>query len=90
MPLSEMVRVRAIWSGVRGNFEVGAVQPHLIVGEGLVGQLVHRVAGVGDQLPQEDLLVGVDGVDHQIQQPLGLGLELFLAMTMPPVSQTVL
>ena len=64
--------------GGEGNFEVGAVQPHLIVGEGLVGQLVHRVAGVGDQLPQEDLLVGVDGVDHQIQQPLGLGLELFL------------
>ena len=27
--------------------------PHLVVGEGLVGQLVHRVAGVGDQLPQK-------------------------------------
>ena len=64
--------------GGEGDLEVGAVQPHLVVGEGLVGQLVHRVAGVGDQLPQENLLVGVDGIDHQIQQPLGLGLELFL------------
>ena len=52
------------------NFEVSPVQTHLIVGEGLVGQLVHRVAGVGDELPEENLLVGVDGVDHQVQQPL--------------------
>ena len=64
--------------GGEEDLEVLAPQLDGVVGEGLVGQLVHRVAGVGDQLPQEDLLVGVDGVDHQIQQPLGLGLELFL------------
>ena len=31
-------------------------------------QLVNGVAGVGDQLPEKDLLVGVNGVDHQVQQ----------------------
>ena len=50
---------------------------HLIVGEAEIAQLVDGVGGVGDDLPQEDLLVGVDGVDHQIQQPFGLRLEFF-------------
>ena len=35
------------------------------------------VGGVGDDLTEEDLLVGIDGVDHQIQQTLGFGFELF-------------
>ena len=33
-------------------------------------ELVQRVGGVRDQLPQERVLVGVDGVDHQLQQQL--------------------
>ena len=44
--------------------------------ERLEVHLVEGVGGVGDQLAEEDLLVGVDGVDHQVQQALGLGLEL--------------
>ena len=50
-----------------------------IIGQGSVGQLVDGVAGVGDDLPQEDLLVGVDGIDHQVQQSLGLGFKLLFA-----------
>ena len=42
-----------------------------------VVQLVHRVAGVGDQLAQKDFFMGIDRMDHQIQQPLGFGFELF-------------
>ena len=30
---------------------------------------------VGDELAKEDLLVAVQGVDHQLEQPLHLGLE---------------
>ena len=60
------------------NFEVVPVQAHLVIGEGQVAQLVDGVRGVGDDLPQEDLFVGVNGIDHQVQQTLGLGLELFL------------
>ena len=64
--------------GDDGDFQLAAVHRHLVVGEGLIGQLVLRVAGVGDELPQEDLLVGVDRVDHQVQQALGFRLKLFL------------
>ena len=64
--------------GDNGNFQVLALYRHAVVGERLVRQLVLRVTGVGDQLPQKNLLVGVDGVDHQIQQPLGFRFKLLL------------
>ena len=53
--------------GDDGDLQVRPADAHGIVGEGLIGQLVLRVAGVGDELPQEDLLVGIDRVDHQVQ-----------------------
>ena len=59
----------------QGNGKVAAVQTHVLVGQRLIGQLVNGVGGVGDDLPQEDLLVGVDGVDHQIKQPFALRLK---------------
>ena len=59
------------------NFEIPPVHAHGAVGEGLIAELVAGVAGVGDDLPEEDFLVGVDGVDHQIQEPLGFRLKLF-------------
>ena len=62
--------------GEKGDLKILPLDVHLIVGEGLIGQLVHRIAGVGEKLPEKDLPVGVDGVDHQIQQPLGFRLEL--------------
>ena len=62
-----------------GNGKVAPVQPHLIVCQGQIAELVNGIRGVGNDLPQEDLLMGVDGVHHQIQQPLGLGLELLFA-----------
>ena len=60
------------------NREILAVQADVLIGQGEIGQLVDRVAGVGDELAQENLLVGVNRIDHQIQQPLGFGFELFL------------
>ena len=77
-PLSETVRVRISLSGTMVIFSSSQVHRYLIVGKSLVGQLVFRIAGVGDELPEEDLLVGVDGVDHQVQQALGFCLKLFL------------
>ena len=58
------------------NFEVLAAHTHGVVRQGQVAQLVAGVAGVGDDLPEENLLVGVDRAHHQVQQPLGLRLEL--------------
>jgi len=43
--------------------------------EGLEATPIERVRGVGDQLAEEDLLVGVERVDHEVQQLLHFRLE---------------
>ena len=66
---------------INGQFDLKLVpsQAHLVIRQAQVAQLVDSVGGVRDDLPQEYLLVGVDGVDHQVQQTLALRFEcLFL------------
>ena len=55
--------------------EVGIALEQPRVVQRLETQLVAGVGGVGHQLAQEDLPVGVQGVDHQVQELLDLGLE---------------
>ena len=43
--------------------------------------LVQRVRRVAHELTQEDLAVRVDGMDHQVQELLDLGLEAMLDST---------
>ena len=62
--------------GAHIDAEVGAVEAHLLVRQGQVAELVDGVGSVGDDLTQEDLLVGVYGVDHQIKEPFGFCFEL--------------
>ena len=50
----------------------------------LVITLVNGIAGIADNLPQENLPVGVNGVNHQIQHPLGFCFELFFAHLVIP------
>ncbi len=47
----------------------------LLVGERLEAQFVTGIRGVRDEFSQKDLLVRVQGVDHQVKQLLDLGLE---------------
>ncbi len=74
--------VRAALSKVTRIFRsaIGLEQAGIV--ERLEAQLVAGVGGVGNQFAQEDLLVAVQGVDHQVQQLLDLGLEAegFLAV----------
>ena len=49
------------------------------VGETLEVELVHRIRRVGDKLTQEDLLVGIDRVDHEVEELLALGFKLLHA-----------
>ena len=63
----------------QGDLEVLPLQAHLVVGQAEIAQLVDGIGGVGDDLAEEDLLMGIDGVDHHVQQTLGLGFEFFLA-----------
>ena len=59
------------------NFVVLLAAGHGMIGEAFEIELVNGVAGVADELPQKDLLVGVDAVDHQVQQLFAFGFELF-------------
>ena len=52
--------------------------PDGVVRQGLIGQLVDGIGGVGDQLAQEDLAVCIDRIDHQVQQAFRFCLKLFL------------
>jgi hypothetical protein len=61
---------------LQGDVQIRGVGPRTGVGQRFQPQLVQRVGGVGDQLSEKDVLVGVDGVDHQVQQLARLGLEL--------------
>jgi hypothetical protein len=46
-----------------------------IVDQRQVAQLVERVGGVGNELAQKDLRMGVEGVDDQLQQLADFGLK---------------
>ena len=61
------------------NAEVLPVESDLLIRQTQVAELVDGVGRVGDDLTQKDLLVGIDGIDHQVKEPLALGLELFFA-----------
>ena len=52
--------------------------PVLLLREGEVLQLVQRVGRVGDELPEEDLRVGVQRVDDEREKLVDFGLELVL------------
>ena len=67
--------VRAALSNDDADLQLRIGFVERVVGERLEAQLVGGVGGVGDQLAQEDLLVAVQGVDHQLEQLLHLGLE---------------
>ena len=67
--------------GARGRVEadvdakVGIALEQRAVGERLEAQLVAGVGRIRDQLAQEDFLVAVERMHHQVQQLLHLGLE---------------
>ena len=65
---------------IRGqmNGKIAAAQADGVVRQGLIGQLVDGIGGVGDQLAQEDLAVCIDRIDHQVQQAFRFCLKLFL------------
>eukprot|EP01002_Notosolenus_urceolatus_P000011 NODE_1002_length_1625_cov_1658.740482_g827_i0.p2 GENE.NODE_1002_length_1625_cov_1658.740482_g827_i0~~NODE_1002_length_1625_cov_1658.740482_g827_i0.p2 ORF type:complete len:498 (-),score=145.06 NODE_1002_length_1625_cov_1658.740482_g827_i0:131-1471(-) len=57
------------------NAELWLLPKGLLVLDGLKANLIQSVRRVGDQLTQEDFLVGVEGVDNQRHQLIDLGLE---------------
>ena len=60
------------------DVQIGGVDVQVLVAQRFKPQLVQRIGGVRDQLPQKGILVGVHRVDHQIQQLACLRLKLQL------------
>ena len=58
------------------NGQVALVDLDARVLQALKVELVDGVARVRDKLAQEDFLIGVDGVDHKVEQFFALGLKL--------------
>ena len=58
------------------NSQVALVELDARVLQALKVELVDGVARVRDKLAQEDFLIGVDGVDHEVEQFFALGLKL--------------
>ena len=56
--------------------EVACIHSCRAIGQRAVIELVDRIAGVADQLAQEDFFMGIDGIDHEVKKPLGFGLKL--------------
>ena len=55
--------------------ERSAVLDQFRLGDRLVAQLLAGVGGVGDEFADENLPVGIDRMDHQLQQARNVGLE---------------
>ena len=55
--------------------EVRVVGDQRFVVQRLEAQAVDGIRGVGNELAQENLPVGIQGVDHQLEQLFGFGLE---------------
>ena len=67
------------------NRKIVLVDLHAIVCKALEIELVDCIRRVGDELAQEDLLVGVNRVDHEIEELLALCFELAHALrSLPP------
>ena len=58
------------------NGQVTLVELDTRILKALKVELVDGIARVGDKLAQEDFLIGVDGVDHEVEQFFALGLKL--------------
>ena len=75
MPLSVTVTVRAFGSKATRIFNSASFSISALVGKRFETQLVRRIRGIGNQLAQKNLLVAIQGVNHQVEQLFDFGLE---------------
>ena len=73
-PLSDTVSVFV--SGSRATVMTkGRALGEFGPGDRLVAQLLAGVGGIGDELADENVALGIDGMNHQMQQARNVGLE---------------
>ena len=75
MPLSDTVIVRASASTETRILRSGSSLKERPVGDGLEAETIAGIGGVRHELAKEDLLVAVQGVNHEMEKLADLGLE---------------
>ena len=75
MPLSDDGQRSGVLVGGEADLEFGVLDQEVGLGDRLVAQPVAGVRGVGNQLAQEDIGLGIDRMHHQAQQLGDLGLK---------------
>ncbi len=58
-----------------GDAGLGVIAEQFGLGDGFVAEPLAGVGGVGDQLAEEHILVGIDRVHHEVQQAGNVGFE---------------
>ena len=60
----------------QANGKIALLQLNAVVGQALEVELVNGVGRIGNKLAQKDLFVGVNRIDHEVEQLFALGFEL--------------
>jgi hypothetical protein len=75
MPLSAIGQRAGVLVGREADLEFGVLDQKVGVGDRLVAQPVAGIRGVGNQLAQENIGLGIDRMHHQPQKFGDLSLE---------------
>lgn len=62
--------------GGDGDGEIGIAGNEVGLGDRLIAQFVERIGGIGDELAQEDVAVGIDRMHHEMQELGDFRLEI--------------
>ena len=65
----------AVSIGRQVDFKARVPFEEIAVGQGLIMEFIDRIGGVGNQFPQEDFVICINRVDHEVQQLLRFSLK---------------
>ena len=57
----------AVGIGRQMDFKARVPFEEIAVGQGLIMELIDRIGGVRNEFPQENLMICINRVDHQVQ-----------------------
>ena len=59
------------------DLKILPVHADTLIGQRTVIELINGITGIGNQLTEKNLPMGIDGIDHQVKQTFGFRLEFF-------------
>ena len=71
------------------DFKIISGHADILISQGQIAQFVDGVRCVGDDLTEKNLFIGINGVDHKIQQSLRFCFELFFCHGINPSKNNI-